>query len=152
MKTREEEAFAAAAALESAPGRGAAGFGIRRILSCGYDEALARAPAALQSEGFGVLTEIDVRETLKKKLDVDFRRYKILGASNPSLAHRALQAELEVGVMLPCNVIVYEGDDGRAVVVAIDPMETIAARGNPEIRKVAQTVREKLTRALDRLG
>ena len=152
MKSREEEAFAAAAAVESAPTGAAAGFGIRRVLSCGYDEALARAAAALQSEGFGVLTEIDVRETLKKKLDVDFRRYKILGACNPPLAHRALQAELEVGVMLPCNVIVYEGDDGRAVVVAIDPMETVAARGNPEIRKVAQTVREKLTRALDRLG
>lgn len=136
----------------SAPASAAAGFGIRRALPCGYDEALAQVPAALQSEGFGVLTEIDVRETLKKKLDIDFRRYKILGACNPPLAHRALQAELEVGLMLPCNVIVYEGDDGRAVVVAIDPMETVAARGNPEIRRVAQTVREKLARVLDRLG
>ena len=136
----------------SAPAGAAAGFGIRRILSCGYDEALARVPAALQTEGFGVLTEIDVRETLKKKLDVAFRRYKILGACNPPLAHRALQAELEVGLMLPCNVIVYEADDGRAVVVAIDPMETVAARGNPEIRRVAETVREKLARVLDRLG
>jgi uncharacterized protein (DUF302 family) len=136
----------------SASPRSAAGFGIRRVLSCGFDDALARVPAALQSEGFGVLTEIDVRETLKEKLDVDFRRYKILGACNPPLAHRALQAELEVGVMLPCNVIVYEGDDGRAVVVAIDPMETVAARERPEIRRVAETVREKLARVLDRLG
>jgi len=108
-------------------------------------------PEALAAEGFGVLTEIDVRETLKKKLDVDFRRYRILGACNPPLAYRALQADLEVGLMLPCNVIVYEGDDGRAIVAAVDPMETVAARGNPEIARVAETVRAKLERVLDRL-
>lgn len=127
------------------------GFGIRKILSGGYEEALARLPEALKTEGFGVLTEIDVRDTLKKKLDVDFRRYKILGSCNPPLAHQALAADLEVGLMLPCNVIVYERDDGRAAVVAIDPMQTLAARGNPEIRRVAETVREKLQRVLDRL-
>lgn len=127
------------------------GLGMRKVLRRGYAEALDLVAEALKTEGFGVLTQIDVRETLKKKLEVDFRPYKILGACNPPLAHRALQAELEVGLMLPCNVIVYEGDDGRAVVVAVDPMETIAARGNPEVRKVAQAVREKLARVLDRL-
>jgi uncharacterized protein (DUF302 family) len=124
-------------------------FGIRRVLRTGYQEALERLPEALQSEGFGILTEIDVRETLNKKLGVDFRRYKILGACNPPLAHRALEAELEVGLLLPCNVIVYEGDDGHAVVAAVDPMQTIAARSNPKIREVAEKVREKLERVLE---
>ncbi|HTO89106.1 MAG TPA: DUF302 domain-containing protein [Thermoanaerobaculia bacterium] len=135
----------------SAPASAPTGLGIRKILAVGYAEALATVPAALQAEGFGVLTEIDVRETLKKKLDVDFRRYKILGTCNPPLAHRALQADREVGLMLPCNVIVYEGDDGRAVVVAVDPMRTVAARENPEIARVAEAVRAKLERVLDRL-
>ncbi len=124
------------------------GFGIRRVLRSRYEEALERVPEALKSEGFGVLTEIDVRDTLKKKLGVDFRRYKILGACNPPLAHRALEAELEVGLLLPCNIIVYETDDGRAVVTAIDPMQTIAARSNPEIRRVAEEVRRKLERVV----
>jgi uncharacterized protein (DUF302 family) len=125
--------------------------GLRRVLDRSYADALARVPEVLASEGFGVLTEIDVRETLKQKLDVDFRRYKILGTCNPPLAHRALEADLEVGLMLPCNVIVYEGDDGRAVVVAVDPMLTVAARSNPETARVAEAVRAKLERALDRL-
>lgn len=132
--------------------RTAADFGIRRVLKSSYEETLARVPEALQSEGFGVLTEIDVRETLKKKLGVDFRRYKILGACNPPLAHRALEAEIEVGLMLPCNVIVYDAGGGRTVVCAIDPMQTVAARGVPALAEVAATVREKLQRALDRLA
>jgi uncharacterized protein (DUF302 family) len=131
--------------------RAAAGFGIRRVLRASYEDTLARVPEALQSEGFGVLTEIDVRETLKKKLGIDFRRYKILGACNPPLAHRALEAELEVGLMLPCNVIVYEAGEGQTVVCAIDPMQTVAARGTPALAEVAASVREKLQRALDRL-
>jgi uncharacterized protein (DUF302 family) len=135
----------------TSPAAAPTGFGIRRVLDQSYAEALARVPEALKAEGFGVLTQIDVRETLKERLDVDFRRYKILGACNPPLAHRALQAELEVGLMLPCNVIVYEGDDGRAVVVAIDPMQTVAARGNPEIAKVAEAARAKLERVLEHL-
>lgn len=126
-------------------------FGIRKALSATYDEALARVPEALKSEGFGVLTEIDVQGTLKQKLGVEFRRYKILGACNPPLAHEALQAELEVGLMLPCNVIVYEGDDGKAVVVAIDPMQTVAASGNPTLATLAGTVNQKLTRVIARL-
>jgi uncharacterized protein (DUF302 family) len=125
--------------------------GMEKVLAGGYDQALARIPEALKTEGFGVLTEIDVADTLKKKLGVDFRRYRILGACNPQLAHEALQARLDVGVMLPCNVIVYEGDDGRAVVVAVDPMETAAARQDQRIRGVAEVVRKKLQRVLAQL-
>jgi uncharacterized protein (DUF302 family) len=127
-------------------------FGIRRELSCGYEEALARLPEALKGEGFGVLTEIDVKETLKKKLDVDFRRYKILGACNPPLAHRALQTELEIGLFLPCNVIVYENDAGKAVVSAVDPMQAMAAQAGGGVEELAAEVQAKLTRALDKLG
>jgi uncharacterized protein (DUF302 family) len=97
-----------------------------------------------------VLTQIDVKETLKQKIGADFRRYRILGACNPQLAHQALQAELEIGVMLPCNVIVYEGDDGKAVVVAIDPMQTIAA-SSPKLAPIATEVRDRLTRVLEKL-
>jgi uncharacterized protein (DUF302 family) len=122
----------------------------KKVLTVGYDEALARVPEALKAEGFGVLTEIDVRDTLKKKLGADFRRYKILGACNPPLAQRALQSELGVGVMLPCNVVVYEGDDGRAVVNAIDPMQTVAAQ-SPALRPIAEEVRARLGRVLERL-
>lgn len=126
-------------------------FGMRKVLTSTYDEALVAVSEALKSEGFGVLTEIDVRETLKKKINVDFRRYKILGACNPPFAYQALQAELEVGLMLPCNVIVYEGDDGKTVVTAIDPTATIAAVSNPKLEQIAADVRTKLSRALDRL-
>ena len=126
-------------------------FGIRKELRATYDEALARVPAALKSEGFGVLTEIDIQGTLKQKLGVDFRRYRILGACNPPLAHEALQAELEVGLMLPCNVVVYEGDDGKAVVLAIDPTRTMAATGNPKLAELAEAVKQKLTRAVAKL-
>jgi uncharacterized protein (DUF302 family) len=127
-------------------------FGIRRVLDRGYEDALSRVPAALQSEGFGILTEIDMRDALKKKLGIEFRRYKILGACNPPLAHRALEADLEVGLMMPCNVIVYEESERRTVVCAVDPMQTVAARGTPALTEVASAVRKKLERALDRLG
>ena len=125
--------------------------GMEKVLASGYDQALARIPEALKSEGFGILTEIDVADTLKKKLGVDFRRYRILGACNPLLAHQALQARLDAGVMLPSNVIVYEGDDGRAVVTAVDPMQTAAAQQDAGIRGVAEVVRAKLQRVLERL-
>jgi uncharacterized protein (DUF302 family) len=124
--------------------------GLKKVLRTGYDEALARVPEALKSEGFGVLTEIDVKDTLKKKLDVDFRRYRILGACNPPLAHRALSTDLEVGLMMPCNVVVYEDDDARAVVMAIDPMQTFAAQ-DARLRDVAEAVRAKLAAVLDKL-
>jgi uncharacterized protein (DUF302 family) len=126
-------------------------FGIPRTLRATYDEALARVPEALKSEGFGVLTEIDVQATLKEKLGVDFRRYKILGACNPPLAHEALKTELEIGLMLPCNVVVYERDDRRAEVLAIDPTRTVAAAGDARLAEIAAKVKDKLTRALDRL-
>lgn len=123
--------------------------GIRKTLGIGYDAALAKLPDALKSEGFGVLTEIDVRDTLRAKLGVEFRRYKIFGACNPPLAHRALQADLGVGVMLPCNVIVYEQGD-HAIVTAVDPMQTFAAQ-DERLRPIAEEVRAKLARVLDRL-
>jgi uncharacterized protein (DUF302 family) len=126
-------------------------FGIRRQLDVTYDEALARVPEALKAEGFGILTEVDVRETFKQKLGVDFRRYKILGACNPALAHEALTKALDVGIMLPCNVVVYERDDGKAVVTAVDPMQTVA-REHPELRGIAEVVRSKLERVLGSLG
>jgi uncharacterized protein (DUF302 family) len=115
-------------------------FGIRKVLRTPYDQALARVPEALKSEGFGVLTEIDVQSTLKQKLGIDFRRYKILGACNPPFAHEALQEELAAGLLLPCNVVVYEGEDRRAVVIAVDPTQTVAATGNPNLGKLADKV------------
>jgi uncharacterized protein (DUF302 family) len=126
-------------------------FQTRRRLDTGYDDALAKLPEALKTEGFGVLTEIDVKDTLHKKLGVDFRRYKILGACNPPLAHQALQTELEIGLMLPCNVIVYETDDGKAVIAAIDPTQTVGGSDNPKLAELAITVRDKLARALERV-
>jgi uncharacterized protein (DUF302 family) len=123
--------------------------GMQKLVSMPYDAVLAKLPDALKAEGFGVLTQIDVRDTLREKLGVEFRRYKILGACNPPLAHRALQAELAIGVMLPCNVIVYEEDD-HTMVVAVDPMETIAA-DSAALRPIAEEVRDRLARVLDGL-
>jgi uncharacterized protein (DUF302 family) len=125
--------------------------GIRKPLRATYDEALVRVPEALKSEGFGVLTEIDIQGTLKQKIGVDFRRYKILGACNPPFAHQALSEDLAAGLLLPCNVVVFEADDRRAVVMAVDPMQTVAATGNPNLAKLAEAVKEKLSRAIDRL-
>jgi len=125
--------------------------GIHKTLALDYGDVLARLPEALKSEGFGVLTEVDVRDTLRVKLGVEFRRYKILGACNPALAHQALQAELGAGVMMPCNVIVYDEGEGRTHVAAIDPMQTFAA-GEPALRPIAEQVRVKLERALDRIA
>ena len=115
-----------------------------------YDKALDRGSRGLKTEGFGVLTEIDVAAPLKKKLDVDFWRYKIPGACNPALAHQALGVMLEVGVMLPCNVIVYERDGGGATVVAIDPSQTMAA-DDPRLVEIAAEVRQRLVRVIDQL-
>lgn len=126
-------------------------FTVRKTLRASYDEALARVPEALKSEGFGVLTQIDVQSTLRQKLGVDFRRYQILGACNPTLAHQALEAEIEIGLMLPCNIVVYEDDDGRAVVLAMDPTKTMASTGNPKLAELAEAVKEKLARALANL-
>jgi uncharacterized protein (DUF302 family) len=125
--------------------------GIRKKLTLGYDDALARVPAVLKEEGFGILTEIDVKETLQKKLGVSFRKYRILGACNPSLAYEALQKNIGVGVMLPCNVVVYEDDDGKAVVTAVDPLQTAAVQAGPELAAFAEGVRARLDRAMKNL-
>jgi uncharacterized protein (DUF302 family) len=126
-------------------------FRIQRKTSLTFDQALARVTEALKSEGFGILTQIDVQATLKEKIGADFRRYRILGACNPKLAYRALTTELEVGVMMPCNVIVYEGDDGMAVVTAIDPVATIAST-HPGLNVIAGEVKFGLQRALAAVG
>ena len=121
--------------------------GMRKTVAKGFDEVLARLPEALKAEGFGVLTRIDVTETLKAKLGVDFRRYQILGACNPKYAHQALTYEPGIGALLPCSVAVWEEDDGRVTVNAVDPLQTIAA-ANPTLRPIAEQVRERLARAL----
>ncbi|MCC7539875.1 MAG: DUF302 domain-containing protein [Deltaproteobacteria bacterium] len=126
-------------------------FGMRKSLRASYDDALVRVPAALKEEGFGVLTEIDVRSTFEQKLGVDFRRYKILGACNPPFAYEALSANLEAGLAMPCNVVVYEDDERHAVVLAVDPTKTVAAIGDPKLVTFAQGVKAKLERALARL-
>ncbi|WP_242338867.1 MULTISPECIES: DUF302 domain-containing protein [Anaeromyxobacter] len=128
-----------------------ASIGMEKVSSWGFDQALERVPELLKGEGFGVLTQIDVQATLKEKLGVDWRRYRILGACNPSLAHRALSAVPEVGVLLPCNVAVYERDDGKVVVRAVDPMQTIAA-AEPALGEIAGEVRARLERVLEKIG
>ena len=113
-----------------------------------FDQALEAAKDALKAEGFGVLTDIDVMATLKQKLGVDFRHYEILGACNPPLANQALQMELGVGLLLPCNVIVYEDEEGGSVVGALDPLSMMSVTGNPELSSVAKEARTRLERAL----
>lgn len=125
--------------------------GMRRAVPGTFDAVLARIPEALKAEGFGVLTRIDVQATLKEKLGVDFRRYQILGACNPKLAHQALSSVESVGVLLPCNVVVMEQDDGRVVVNTVDPMQTLAA-AEPALAPVAGQVREGLARVLEALA
>ena len=115
-----------------------------------YETAVERTRAALADEGFGVLTEIDVRATLRKKLDVDFRPYIILGACNPPLAYRALSAERDIGLLLPCNVIVYAGErSGESVVAAIDPEVSLSRVGNEALRPLAADVKARLRRVID---
>ncbi len=128
-------------------------YGISTTLNLPYDEAVAKTTEALKAEGFGVLTEIDVKATLKKKLDVDFRRYVILGACNPPLAYQALSNELELGLLLPCNVIVYENDDGGSVVSAMHPGVVMGAVvQNPGLAAMAGQVTEKLERVINSLS
>ena len=115
-----------------------------KTLEAGFDEAVARTREALQREGFGVITEIDVRQTLKTKIGVDFRPYLILGACNPAMAHEALRLEDKVGTMLPCNVVVQQVEPGRAEVAAIDPVASMRAIDNPKLLETAQVVAAKL--------
>jgi uncharacterized protein (DUF302 family) len=116
-----------------------------------YDDAVTNTTNALKAEGFGILTTIDVKATLKEKLDVDFRRYVILGACNPPLAHKALSAELMIGLLLPCNVVVMETDDGGSVVSAFKPTEGFSLVDNDGVQPLAGEVEERLTRVLDSL-
>lgn len=126
-------------------------YGLRVDLPVPYDTAIERVTDALRQEGFGVLTSIDVQQTLKNKLGRDFRRYVILGACNPALADRALQAELEIGLLLPCNVIVYEREPGRATVAAMAPLPAMGLVGNPDVTEVAREADRRLRSALRRL-
>ena len=109
-----------------------------------FDEVLERVTSSLKKEGFGILTEIDVQETLKKKLDVEFQKYIILGACNPPFAYKALLAENKIGTMLPCNVIVQEKEDGEVEVAAVDPVASMKAVDNPELLEIAKQIQEKL--------
>lgn len=117
-----------------------------------YEQALERTAEALKQEGFGILTTIDVKQTLKQKLDRDFRKYTILGACNPALAHRAFESELEIGLLLPCNVVVYETEAGRSTVSAMAPIAAMGiVGGNPALKDVAREADERLRRALKAL-
>lgn len=124
---------------------------LRAKLDMSYETAVERTTAALKEEGFGILTEIDVKATLKEKLDADFRKYVILGACNPSLAHRALSTDLEIGLFLPCNVIVYE-EDGESVVSIVDPLLMLDMMENPDLDPVAQEARARLQQVVEALG
>ena len=127
------------------------GFAMTKAVQSTYEEALAKIPELLKAQGFGILTEIDVKDTLKKKINVDFRRYKILGACHPPSAHRALTATADAGLLLPCNVVVYEGDDGKTVVSAIDPVATLGAQNQPQLSEIAADVRSRLLKVLEGL-
>lgn len=126
-------------------------YAMNKTLDMTYEQALEKVEAELKEEGFGILTEIDVKATLKKKLDADFRKYKILGACNPPLAKQALESELEIGVMLPCNVVVWEDDEGKATVSAFNPMEAFPADANATLKDLAKEVTGRLDRVLSRL-
>ncbi|MCP4457649.1 MAG: DUF302 domain-containing protein [Cytophagales bacterium] len=116
-----------------------------------FDEAIELVTDELKKEGFGVLTEIDVQATLKKKIDVDFKKYKILGACNPHFAHQALQAEDKIGVFLPCNVIVEEHDNGKVEVTAVDPIASMSTVRNDSLGNIASEVQRKLKKVIDNL-
>ena len=128
-------------------------YGFGRTVDLPYDQAIERTRNVLKEQGFGVLTEIDVKATMKAKLDADFRPYVILGACNPPLAHRALSADLGIGLLLPCNVIVYDNLDGSSTVEAMDPQAALGLVGdNPAIAEVASEARARLRRAMDALS
>lgn len=126
-------------------------YGFHTHTNLPYEQAVEKVTAALREEGFGVLTEIDVKATLKKKLDVDFRKYLILGACNPSLAHQALNTEMEIGLLLPCNVIVYE-EEGTSVVSIVDPIAMLGVSDNPALEPVADEARKRVQRVIKALG
>jgi len=125
-------------------------YGFSKSTDLTYERAVEKVTEELKKEGFGVLTTIDVRETLKKKLDVDFKKYIILGACNPPFAHKALEAEEQIGLLLPCNVIVYE-NEGKSVVAAFDPMMMTKVLDNPKIQPIADEIQQRLKRVIERM-
>jgi len=122
-----------------------------KTISSSFEEAVTRVTEALKKEGFGILTDINVKETLKKKLNVDFPNYRILGACNPPFAYQALQAEDKIGIMLPCNVIVQERPGSVVEISAVDPVASMASVVNPKLTEIAVQVREKLKNVIDEL-
>jgi uncharacterized protein (DUF302 family) len=122
-----------------------------KILNISFEEAVAKVTEELKKEGFGIMTEIDVKDALKKKLNVDFRKYRILGACNPSYAYRALREEDKIGTMLPCNVIVQETPDGKVEAAAIDPIASMQAVRNPALEGIALEVQSKLKKVIENL-
>ncbi len=127
-------------------------YGFSVQMSCGFDEAIEKVTEALKSEGFGVLTEIDVKATLKKKIDVDRKPYTILGACNPKLANQAINADPDIGLLLPCNVLVREEDDGTITVAFMDPAAVLGLVEQDEVRALASQVRDKLEKVRDQLA
>ena len=125
-------------------------YGIKRVVNYTYEDAVEKITSALSEQGFGILTEIDVKATLKKKIDQDFTKYVILGACNPGLAYEALSEEIDIGLLLPCNVVVYEHpENGKTVIGVIDPEMMVQAAGRQDLAEFAKNVREKLQYALD---
>ncbi|PJA80370.1 MAG: hypothetical protein CO148_03565 [Nitrospirae bacterium CG_4_9_14_3_um_filter_41_27] len=122
-----------------------------KILNVSFEEAILKVTDELRKEGFGILTDIDVKEALKKKLNVDFKKYRILGACNPPFAYQALQAEDKIGTMLPCNVIVQELADGKVEIAAVDPVASMQAIENPKLKNIAEQVRDKLKKVIENL-
>ena len=125
---------------------------VKELPDLEYDDAVAKATELLADEGFGVLTEIDVKATLKKKIDVDFRRYVILGACNPQLAYQAITGEPFIGVLLPCNVVVMEREGGGSIVSAMKPTAAFSLVDNPDVAPIAEQVEDRLRRVLDKLS
>ncbi len=123
-------------------------YGFRKQVDYSYEEAIEKITAALKEQGFGVLTTVDMQATFKKKLDIDTRQYILLGACNPVLANRAVNTELEIGLLLPCNVIVYVNDDGKTIVSIVDPQIMLGVVGNPELDDVANEAKKGLQNAL----
>lgn len=126
-------------------------YGFSKVINLGFEQAIEKVTEELKKEGFGILTEIDVKETLKKKLDVDFKPYKILGACNPPFAYKALQEEEQIGLMLPCNIIVYVNDNSETVVAAINPKASMHVIDNQILLKIADQIKNKLKSIIERV-
>lgn len=125
---------------------------IKKTLNTDFETAVSKTKEALQAVGFGILTEIDIHKKFKAKLDIDFKKYKILGACNPPLAHKALQMENKIGTMLPCNIIIQQLDENQIEVAAIDPVASLLAVDNEELSELAMTIKEKLQNAISMIS